>query len=47
MLPPIYENVLEEATHGFGKILVKDKMDYERTKNMMRFLNLLTDVEIE
>lgn len=46
-LPAIYENVLEEAAQGFGKILVKNKKDYENTKNMMRFLNILTKIEIE
>lgn len=45
-LPTIYEFILEEATAGFGRVIVNDKEDYEKTKNMMRFLNLLVKIEI-
>jgi hypothetical protein len=44
-LPAIYEFILEEAVHGFGRVIVNDKEDYEKTKNMMRFLNLLVKIE--
>jgi len=45
-LPTTYEYALREATNGFGNISVEEK-DYERAKNMMRFLNLLTKIETE
>jgi glycosyltransferase involved in cell wall biosynthesis len=45
-LPTTCEYVLREATNGFGIVSVEEK-DYERARNMMRFLNLLTKIEIE
>lgn len=46
-LPKIYKTVLEEATQGFGKVLVKNKRDCEKARVMMKFLNLLTKIEVE
>jgi len=45
-LPSIYEGILEEATNGFGKVVVTSNEDYGKAKNIMRFLNLLTQVEV-
>jgi len=44
-LPAVYEYVLEEATNGFGSVAVKDADDYDKAKNMIRFLNLFARVE--
>lgn len=44
-LPSIYEVILEEATDGFGKVIVASNGDHEKARNMMRFLSLLTHVE--
>jgi glycosyltransferase involved in cell wall biosynthesis len=46
-LPAIYKYVLEEAAKGFGTVVVKGQENYEKTKNMMRFLNLLAKIEKE
>lgn len=45
-IPTVYEYVLEEATRGFGMVVVEDKESYRKVKNMMRFLNLLSKVKI-
>jgi glycosyltransferase involved in cell wall biosynthesis len=45
-LPTTCEYVLREATNGFGNVSV-EKKDYERAKNMMKFLNLLAKIELE
>jgi glycosyltransferase involved in cell wall biosynthesis len=45
-LPSIYEHILEEATNGFGKVVVTSNQDYEKARNIMRFLNLFTQVEV-
>lgn len=46
-LPKIYEQVLEEAAEGFGKVEVIDVKDYERARDILRFLNLLAEVEVK
>lgn len=45
-LPEIYMHVLNEAAKGFGKVIVRNKDEYEKARDMMRFLNLLTNVEV-
>jgi glycosyltransferase involved in cell wall biosynthesis len=43
-LPPVVEHVLEEAVSGFGKVIISDR-NYEKAKDTMKFLNLLTRIE--
>ena len=45
-LPGVYEYILEEATTGFDKVLVLKK-DYEKARNVLKFLNLLAKIEVE
>jgi hypothetical protein len=45
-LPETYMHVLNEAANGFGKVIVRNKDECEKAREMMRFLNLLTQVEI-
>jgi glycosyltransferase involved in cell wall biosynthesis len=46
-LPAIYEFILEEAVHGFGRVIVNDKEDYQKARNMLKFLNLLANIDIK
>ncbi len=46
-MPPVLKYVLEEATNGFGKVIVNDKEDYEKARNMLKFLNLLASIGIK
>jgi glycosyltransferase involved in cell wall biosynthesis len=45
-LPPTYDHILEEAAKGFGKVVVASNEDYEKARNMLRFLNLLSQVGV-
>lgn len=45
-LPVIYEQVLSEAVSGFGAVSVLEK-DYEKARNLLKFLNLLAKIQIE
>jgi hypothetical protein len=45
-LPAIYEHVLSEAASGFGTVSVSEK-DYEKARNLLKFLNLLAKVQVE
>jgi len=45
-LPAIYEQVLGEATSGFGAVSVREE-DFEKARNLLRFLNLLAKVQVE
>ena len=45
-LPVIYEQVLSEAARGFGAVSVLEK-DYEKARNLLRFLNLLAKIQVE
>ncbi len=45
-LPVIYEQVLHEAFNGFGAVSVLEK-DYEKARNLLKFLNLLAKIQIE
>jgi len=41
-LPLVYEPVLREAVGGFGEVSVLKK-DYQKARNLLKFLNLLED----
>jgi glycosyltransferase involved in cell wall biosynthesis len=45
-LPVIYEQVLSEAASGFGAVSVLEK-DYEKARNLLKFLNLLAKIQVE
>jgi glycosyltransferase involved in cell wall biosynthesis len=45
-LPTIYEQVLGEAVSGFGAVSVSEK-DYEKARNLLKFLNLSAKVQVE
>ncbi|MBT0158829.1 glycosyltransferase family 2 protein [Candidatus Bathyarchaeota archaeon A05DMB-2] len=45
-LPAIYDQILGEAASGFGTVSVSEK-DYEKSRDMLRFLNLLADIRVE
>jgi glycosyltransferase involved in cell wall biosynthesis len=45
-LPALYEEVLGEATRGFGIVSVREE-DFEKARNLLRFLNLLAKVQVE
>jgi hypothetical protein len=45
-LPVIYEWVLGEAASGFGAVSVSKK-DYEKARNLLKFLNLIAKVQVE
>jgi glycosyltransferase involved in cell wall biosynthesis len=45
-LPAIYAHVLGEAASGFGAVSVR-KEDFEKARNLLRFLNLLAKVQVE
>jgi glycosyltransferase involved in cell wall biosynthesis len=45
-LPEIYKHALSEATNGFGTVSVLEK-DYEKARNLLKFLNLLAKVQVE
>jgi glycosyltransferase involved in cell wall biosynthesis len=45
-LPRVYEHVLEEASKGFGKVIANDEESLKKGRNVMKFLNLVSPVEI-
>jgi len=45
-LSDLYANLLEEATKGFGIVNVTSKEDYQKAKDIMKFLNLNCKVEL-
>lgn len=45
-LPVIHEQVLSEAARGFGAVSVLEK-DYEKARNLLKFLNLLAKIQVE
>jgi glycosyltransferase involved in cell wall biosynthesis len=45
-LPVIYEQVLSEAARGFGAVSVLEK-DYEKARNLLKFLNLIAKIQVE
>jgi hypothetical protein len=45
-LPVIYEQVLSEAASGFGAVSVLEK-DYEKARNLLKFLNILAKIQVE
>ncbi|RSN75398.1 glycosyltransferase family 2 protein [Candidatus Methanodesulfokora washburnensis] len=46
-IPSYLSYVLEEAANGFGKVIVKNREDYQKAETTMRFLNILAQVVIE
>lgn len=45
-LPMVYEHVLNEAGSGFGAVSILEK-DYEKARNLLKFLNLLAKIQVE
>jgi glycosyltransferase involved in cell wall biosynthesis len=45
-LPEVYEYILEEASRGFGKVITNDEESLKKGRNVMKFLNLVSPVEI-
>jgi glycosyltransferase involved in cell wall biosynthesis len=45
-LPEVYEYILEEASRGFGKAIANDEENLRKGRNVMKFLNLVSPVEI-
>jgi hypothetical protein len=45
-LPVIYEQVLSEAINGFGAVSVLKK-DFEKARNLLKFLNLIAKIQVE
>jgi len=46
-MPPVLRYILEEAISGFGKVNVMNTEDYQKAKDLMRFLNLLASIAIK
>jgi glycosyltransferase involved in cell wall biosynthesis len=44
-LSDFYDNLLEEASRGFGLVNVVSKEEYQKLKDILRFLNLHSNVE--
>jgi glycosyltransferase involved in cell wall biosynthesis len=44
-LSDFYENLLKEASQGFGSVNVTNEEDYQKIRGMMRFLNLYSEVK--
>jgi glycosyltransferase involved in cell wall biosynthesis len=46
-LPAIYENILNEATMGFGNVTVNQEKNYEKAKDFLKFLNLYAKIHVK
>jgi len=44
-IPEVYRKILEEATCGFGKVIIKDEEEHRKAEKVLKFLNLFAKIE--